>query len=102
MGSKAAGTNPRALGTNPRARGTNPRAVDVLATADLTPDELRLLAEDSYALYRRTKHWLSTRREAKKRANNCCENCGSTRQLDVHHRSYDRLGEELETDLEVL
>lgn len=64
------------------------------------PHELRALP---YKEYLQTPHW-KRKREAKLRAvGRRCQVCGrSSGTLDVHHSTYDRLGEELEGDLTVL
>lgn len=94
---------PRSRGDNPRAQGTNPRATDPLATEDLTPEMLRAVAHSSYARYRHTKHWRKLKAAVAKRAAGCCERCGAkVTRLDTHHKTYERLGEELLTDLEGL
>lgn len=42
------------------------------------------------------------RTRALKAVNFCCERCGSKRGLEVHHKTYERLGREWDQDLEVL
>lgn len=42
------------------------------------------------------------RQRALKLARYCCHRCGSRRPLQVHHKTYDRLGAEWDQDLEVL
>lgn len=53
-------------------------------------------------VYLRSEHWLRTRREALARADRRCQVCNGQQSLDVHHRTYERLGAELPTDLTVL
>lgn len=55
-----------------------------------------------YAKYMQSPHWKATRSAALLRAGNMCEVCLSTRQLEVHHKNYERLYRELPTDLAVL
>jgi len=55
-----------------------------------------------YKEYLKTKHWRETKIWAKKSLSNKCHVCGSLRQLQVHHRSYKHLGNELIEDLEIL
>jgi hypothetical protein len=67
--------------------------------------ESRTRREDApshYLAYLNSPGWRRTRNEALKRANYTCHRCGSRRDLNVHHRSYERLGLELPSDLEVL
>lgn len=56
-----------------------------------------------YADYLDSPGWKLTRKEALVRAGFKCQSCGvSDIGLEVHHLTYERLGEELETDLMVL
>jgi stage V sporulation protein SpoVS len=62
--------------------------------------ELRAM---SYADYLQTPDWPRTRADALERAGGCCRVDERHReQLEVHHRSVERLGAELEDDLVVL
>jgi hypothetical protein len=62
--------------------------------------ELRAM---SYRDYLHTIEWWRTRAAALQRAGNCCSlDVTHTEGLEVHHRSYERLGEELASDLVVL
>lgn len=57
----------------------------------------------SYADYLRTSDWLRTRAGGLERAGGCCRvNERHREQLEVHHRSVERIGAELEDDLVVL
>jgi 5-methylcytosine-specific restriction endonuclease McrA len=68
----------------------------------------RILQYMSYIEYLQTPHWKETRAAAIARAGGRCALCpreadGSERfSLEVHHRDYSRLGEELPEDLVVL
>lgn len=55
-----------------------------------------------YAKYLRSPHWLALRQRALDRAKHFCEACGSTDQLQVHHKTYERLRNERLDDLQVL
>jgi len=55
-----------------------------------------------YKIYLQTFEWDETRKLAYKRANNKCENCGDTKDLNVHHLTYENLGNERPEDLKVL
>jgi 5-methylcytosine-specific restriction endonuclease McrA len=56
-----------------------------------------------YRAYLRSPHWRRTRKEALIRAEGRCEECGEAkRRLEVHHKTYERLGAELPEDLLVL
>jgi 5-methylcytosine-specific restriction endonuclease McrA len=56
-----------------------------------------------YREYLQTPEWQDRRRAALTRADRRCQVCNrSNRALHVHHRTYERRGAELETDLTVL
>jgi 5-methylcytosine-specific restriction endonuclease McrA len=61
---------------------------------------------ETYRLYLRSEHWATTRDTALKAASYRCARCGAVRsrsvRLNVHHRTYERLGAEQPGDLEVL
>lgn len=56
----------------------------------------------TYLEYLKTPEWRATRNRALQRAGYKCEQCDARRELQVHHRTYDRVGRELDTDLQVL
>ena len=55
-----------------------------------------------YREYMQSKAWKSKRLAAIKYHGSKCAVCGSQRSLQVHHLTYERLGHERMTDLEVL
>lgn len=59
-----------------------------------------------YRMYLLSDEWQLRRLEALRAAGFRCERCGwishGLRGLEVHHRTYERLGQELPADLEVL
>lgn len=55
-----------------------------------------------YASYLLSPGWRRTRDAALRRAGWTCNRCPARKRLEVHHRTYDRLGCELPADLEVL
>jgi hypothetical protein len=55
-----------------------------------------------YSDYLRTPEWTERRRSAVRRAGQACQTCGGQGRLHVHHRTYERRGEELADDLTVL
>lgn len=55
-----------------------------------------------YRLYLVTEHWRATAKAAKERAGGKCQLCNSSRDIETHHRTYDRRGHEEEADLTVL
>jgi hypothetical protein len=79
------------------------KGIEAMARVFCGPDRDPELAALRYADYLRTDHWRKTRERALLRAGHQCKRCETTnRRLDVHHLSYDRLGQELESDLTVL
>lgn len=60
---------------------------------------LRSMRYDSFL---QTPEWAEHRRRAIKRADGRCQGCDTTEHLEVHHRTYERRGEEHPTDLTVL
>lgn len=59
-------------------------------------------ARDFYLHYLNSAEWRKTRNAALQRGGWRCDRCGRKRDLNVHHRSYERLGAEWPDDLEVL
>jgi 5-methylcytosine-specific restriction endonuclease McrA len=55
-----------------------------------------------YQSYLRSEHWMLIREAAKYRAGYQCMLCPETRALEVHHRTYARIGHERPSDLVVL
>lgn len=55
-----------------------------------------------YRAYLDSDHWKQKRSIALHQAGNRCQVCNEGGQLDVHHRTYERLGDELPQDLIVL
>ncbi|MBP8124935.1 MAG: HNH endonuclease [Caldilineaceae bacterium] len=55
-----------------------------------------------YADYLQSTHWRRTRRKKIASVGSRCEQCGRRKALQVHHLTYERKGEELMTDLQVL
>ena len=52
--------------------------------------------------YLQSGHWKAVREGALRRAAYRCQVCNSDKSLDVHHRTYERVGRELPEDLTVL
>lgn len=63
---------------------------------------LRVRRWNYAANYLKTRHWQETRERVIARAGGRCEECGSPHGLEVHHKTYARLGDERPNDLEVL
>ncbi len=58
--------------------------------------------ERKYLAYLESDRWALQRTAALARASYRCSTCGSPVDLEVHHLTYERLGEELPQDLTVL
>ena len=56
---------------------------------------------DTYSRYLSTRHWRSLKRRLVKERKGC-EGCGKTEFLCVHHKTYERLGRELDDDVSLL
>jgi hypothetical protein len=67
-----------------------------------SPEQIKAFRRMDYEQYLRTAHWYRQRNRALKLAEHRCHRCDANRQLQVHHLCYDRLGEELDSDLEVV
>ena len=57
---------------------------------------------NDYQEYLQSDYWKLFASEAKERVGNRCQLCNSEGSLHVHHRTYERLGEELPDDVTVL
>jgi 5-methylcytosine-specific restriction endonuclease McrA len=62
----------------------------------------RLVRRWQYRRYLRSAHWQKTRLDAVRRAGYRCERCGAGGRLEVHHRTYARIGHERPGDLAAL
>jgi len=69
---------------------------------ELTEQYIRKYRNMPYAEYLQTTHWHFKRSDALKRSKYRCQLCNSTKRLDVHHRTYENLGNEEPEDLIVL
>jgi hypothetical protein len=56
----------------------------------------------NYYEYIKSPEWKLKSQQAKSAAGHQCQRCGSSRRLECHHKTYERLGHEREGDLEVL
>ena len=57
---------------------------------------------ETYLEYLKTGHWKAVRNRALQRARYRCQRCGNGRDVQVHHLTYERLGAEVTSDLEVV
>jgi hypothetical protein len=56
----------------------------------------------TYEAYMQSAWWRGNRNSALKRAGFKCQRCGSKNGLEVHHKTYERMGNEWDADLEAL
>lgn len=73
--------------------------MDVIPT-DRTPRQSA--ARDFYLAYLNSSSWRARRNRALQEAKFRCQRCDAKRDLEVHHLTYERLGAELDSDLEVV
>lgn len=57
---------------------------------------------EEYKAYLRSSEWRERRKEFIEEVNGECEDCGSKKNIQVHHLNYDNIGDETEDDVEVL
>ena len=74
---------------------------ELLVYLDVGKRQAELRAQ-AYADYLASDHWKIVRRQALQRVRYSCERCSETKHLNVHHKTYERLGAEEPSDLEVL
>jgi 5-methylcytosine-specific restriction endonuclease McrA len=65
-------------------------------------EQQRAARNAKYRAYLRSPEWKTLRRKALARAGGRCQDCGSTKDLHVHHQTYERHGRELDRDLRAL
>jgi len=73
-----------------------------LSSLGLAPQRITIKDKRDYQAYLRTQAWQSKRKAALKRAGYKCQKCSDKYRLDVHHKTYERLGFERPDDLLVL
>jgi hypothetical protein len=56
----------------------------------------------AYQAYLRTPQWAERRARALKKAKNKCSMCSSKKNLECHHRTYERIGQERDEDLLII
>lgn len=64
--------------------------------------EIERLRSMPYKDYLKTEHWQTVREAALERAEHRCQACNDATKLHVHHRTYERRGEENPTDVVAL
>lgn len=83
-----------------KSRRLNP---DVVKQGEQPVEEIRRLQSLDYKTeYLKTEHWKQVRAMALANAGNRCQLCNNDRSLQVHHRTYERVGHEDLKDLTVL
>ena len=77
---------------------------DVFADEDIRAwdEHIEALRTMPYTEYLLTPEWAERRRGALQRAGHACQTCGGHGRLHVHHRTYERRGQESVDDLIVL
>lgn len=74
----------------------------VLSKEEQRERRIRELASMPYAKYLQTPEWADRRARKITEAGSRCQLCNSEKRLEVHHRTYERRGAELDSDLTVL
>jgi hypothetical protein len=57
------------------------------------------MTKNEYQTYKASREWALLREAVRQRAKNICEHCGARPMDDMHHKTYERIGRELLTDL---
>jgi 5-methylcytosine-specific restriction endonuclease McrA len=76
-----------------------------LLASSMPPDNIVQMRHYYRQRYMASKRWKQLRQDKLQQADHKCELCGTTpdkHKLDVHHLTYQRLGGELLSDLQVL
>lgn len=63
---------------------------------------IRIGDKEAYKAYLKSPHWQAIRKRLYRAYEYKCAMCGSSRNLNVHHITYENLGEEKDEDLTVL
>jgi len=66
---------------------------------DYSDECARALGYSCYDEYLRSEHWKKVRKEVLSSAGNRCQRCGSPGRLQVHHKTYENIGQEHVNDL---
>ncbi len=95
-------TDKRDLGRIKKSYRLKIKKGDELQEDKIEETLLSKLKSMAYEEYLQTPEWQERRKRALKAAKYRCQVCYSKDNLNVHHRTYERLGEELPSDLTVL
>ena len=79
--------------------GANDETVNGWVDALIVYLDIQKLRSLPYSQYLITDHWASIRKKARARDGNRCRLCNSSERLNVHHRTYERLGCEQDDDV---
>jgi len=60
------------------------------------------MRDNLYLKYLQSEEWKKRAKDCKKLADNKCSKCEATTYLEAHHLTYDRVGEEMQEDLQCL
>lgn len=82
-----------------RARKSTPPRPMLSEVEDKAQAASAKLSTMLYSEYLKTPHWQAMRQKVLAYWDNRCAICSSDKRIDVHHRTYDRRGRELLTDL---
>jgi hypothetical protein len=90
--------------SKPRQRYQKPEDKTLMQGTPVTISDERIqeLKTMPYTEYLLTPEWEEKRRQILERDEHRCRVCNSTEQLNVHHRTYERRGNELMSDLTLL
>ena len=72
------------------------------AVVGVIEEQQRAARKAKHRAYLKSPQWKARRKNALGRAGGRCEDCGTERNLHVHHLTYKRHGNELQRDLRVL
>lgn len=94
--------NQRQCSNAPKAKKTPHTPILENPLQRVVDEYRRLLRSLPYEMYLKTEHWKNKRDEAIRHADGRCQLCNAKHKLNVHHRTYDNLGNEPTSDLTVL
>lgn len=80
-------------------KGLTARIKQLLPRMELFFTEVERLRSIPYEEYLHTEHWAIVRKAALDRAGWKCQLCNAAKSLQVHHRTYERLGCEWDSDV---
>lgn len=61
--------------------------------------KIKIKSKEDYQTYLKSSHWQEIRKKVFKEYGYRCDQCGSTKNLHIHHITYENLGEEDISDL---